>query len=128
MSASTWEDFKQSANALAQKIGKRTEELTDIAALHMKISARQSDLEDAYLVLGKRVYAELYAPSSKKADVSGDAVPDSDTPNDTSSKTEPTQDETAGSIRDAADRVTALVDEIEQLKQTLEEKKQKSNP
>ncbi len=130
MSTSTWEDIKQSANALARQIGKKTEELTDLAALRIKLSARQSDLEEAYTALGKCAYEELYsrpaeAPSQDKAEA--DAAATDAAQNASSADTDEAQKDAPGTIREAADRVTALLNEIAQLKQTLEEKKQKGN-
>ena len=56
---SKWEDFKQKMGVLADKTAKKTRELTDTAALKLKIANKEADRDIEYARLGKLAYAKL---------------------------------------------------------------------
>ena len=56
---SKWEDFKKSMGELADKTAKKTRELTDTAALKLKIANKEADRDIEYAKLGKLAYAKL---------------------------------------------------------------------
>lgn len=55
----TWEEICDSVKELTGKINRKAEELTDIAALKMKVSSIKADLEDEYQLLGQLAYESL---------------------------------------------------------------------
>ncbi|MBE6661021.1 MAG: hypothetical protein E7605_06415 [Ruminococcaceae bacterium] len=61
MAESTWNDICKSVGGFAKKAGRKAEELTEAAAIRLKISAKKADLEDAYLALGKLAYEQANA-------------------------------------------------------------------
>ncbi len=56
---SKWEDFKQKMGVLADKTAQKTRELTDTAALKLKIANKEADRDIEYAKLGKLAYAKL---------------------------------------------------------------------
>ena len=56
---SKWENFKQKMGDLADKTAKKTRELTDTAALKLKIANKEADRDIEYAKLGKLAYAKL---------------------------------------------------------------------
>lgn len=54
-----WENFKKKVGIFAAKTAKKTVELTDTAALKIKIAAKEADIDLAYRRLGKLSYAKL---------------------------------------------------------------------
>ena len=70
MAESTWNDICKSVGGFAKKAGRKAEELTEAAAIRLKISAKKADLEDAYLALGKLAYEQANAePDSDTSEV-----------------------------------------------------------
>lgn len=56
---SKWENFKKNVGVLADKTAKKTRELTDTAALKLKIANKEADRDIEYTKLGKLAYAKL---------------------------------------------------------------------
>lgn len=56
---SKWENFKKNIGKLADKTAKKTRELTDTAALKLKIANKEADRDIEYAKLGKLAYAKL---------------------------------------------------------------------
>ena len=56
---STWNDFKKSIGSLAEKTANKTRELTDTAALKIKIASREADRDTEYKRLGRLTYSKL---------------------------------------------------------------------
>ncbi len=56
--ASTWDDICKSISGFAKQTGRKIEDLSDTAAIRLKISAKKADLEEAYITLGKAVYEQ----------------------------------------------------------------------
>lgn len=56
---SKWENFKKNIGELADKTAKKTRELTDTAALKIKIANKEADRDLEYKKLGKMTYAKL---------------------------------------------------------------------
>ncbi|MBR2621591.1 MAG: hypothetical protein IKC97_04375 [Clostridia bacterium] len=61
MAESTWNDICKSVSGFAKKAGRKAEELTEAAAIRLKISAKKAELEEAYLALGKLAYEQANA-------------------------------------------------------------------
>lgn len=68
MASTTWDDICKSVGQLAKKAGQKIEELSDVAAIRLKISAHQADLEEAYAKLGKLTYEHSYADKRIEVD------------------------------------------------------------
>jgi hypothetical protein len=56
---SKWDDFKKNLGEIADKTANKTRELTDAAALKIKIANKESDRDLEYKKLGKMTYAKL---------------------------------------------------------------------
>ena len=56
---SKWDDFKKSLGELADKTVNKTRELTDAAALKIKIANKEADRDAEYKVLGRLAYRRL---------------------------------------------------------------------
>ena len=56
---SKWEDFKKSFGEFADKTVNKTRELTDAAALKIKIAGKEADRDTEYKKLGKLAYTKL---------------------------------------------------------------------
>ena len=56
---SKWDDFKKSVGSFADKTANKTRELTDTAALKIKIANKEADRDTEYRKLGKLAYAKL---------------------------------------------------------------------
>jgi hypothetical protein len=56
---SKWDDFKKGFGDLADKTVNKTRELTDTAALKIKIANKEADRDIEYKNLGKLTYAKL---------------------------------------------------------------------
>ena len=56
---SKWDDFKKELGKIADKTATKTRELTDTAALKIKIANKESDRDLEYKKLGKLTYAKL---------------------------------------------------------------------
>ncbi len=56
---SKWNDFKKSIGTLADKTANKTRELTDTAALKIKIANKEADRDTEYKNLGKLAYTKL---------------------------------------------------------------------
>ena len=54
-----WENIKKKVGIFAAKTAKKTAEFTDVAALKIKIAAKEADIDLAYRRLGKLSYAKL---------------------------------------------------------------------
>ncbi len=56
---SKWDDFKKSVGYYADKTVTKTRELTDSAALKIKIASREADRDTEYKNLGRLTYSKL---------------------------------------------------------------------
>ena len=56
---SKWDDFKKSIGDLADKTVNKTRELTDTAALKIKIANKEADRDTEFRTLGKLAYTKL---------------------------------------------------------------------
>ena len=56
---SKWDDFKKSVGSFADKTANKTRELTDTAALKIKIANKEADRDTEYRNLGRLAYAKL---------------------------------------------------------------------
>ena len=61
MANTTWDDFCKSVDRFAQKANRKIEELSETAAVKLKISAKKGELEEAYGKLGKLTFDRSYA-------------------------------------------------------------------
>ena len=57
--ASTWDDICKSVDGFAKKASRKVEQLTEEAAIRLKISAKKAEMEDAYLELGKLTFRSM---------------------------------------------------------------------
>jgi ubiquinone biosynthesis protein UbiJ len=55
----TWDDICKSVDGWTKKANRKVEQLTETAAIRIKSSARKSEMEDAYLELGKLTYESM---------------------------------------------------------------------
>ena len=62
---STWDDFKKNVSNLADKTVTKTRELTDAAALKIKIANKEADRDLEYKRLGRLTYARLKASQGR---------------------------------------------------------------
>ena len=62
---STWDDFKKTVSNLADKTVTKTRELTDAAALKIKIANKEADRDLEYKRLGRLTYARLKASQGR---------------------------------------------------------------
>jgi hypothetical protein len=92
--ASTWDDICKSVDSFAKKAGRKVEQLTEEAAIRLKISAKKAEMEDAYLELGKLTFEQI---NSESADDATDCDP----------------------IADKVAEIKALQEEIEKLQQKI---------
>jgi ubiquinone biosynthesis protein UbiJ len=90
----TWDDICKSVDGWTKKANRKVEQLTETAAIRIKISARKSEMEDAYLELGKLTYESM-----------------------TSTEENETPDE---AVAAKVAEITALKDEIATLEQKIE--------
>ena len=65
---STWNDFKKSIGSLAEKTANKTRELTDTAALKIKIASREADRDTEYKRLGRLTYSKLKSTDESKSE------------------------------------------------------------
>ena len=56
---SKWDDFKDKVGKFADKTAQKTREITDAAALKLKIANKEADRDQEYKKLGKLAYAKL---------------------------------------------------------------------
>lgn len=68
MANTTWDDICKSVGQLAKKAGQKIEELSDAAAIRLKLSAQQAELEEAYTKLGRLTYELSYAAKEVEVD------------------------------------------------------------
>jgi septal ring factor EnvC (AmiA/AmiB activator) len=68
MASTRWDDICKSVGQLAKKAGQKFEELSDVAALRLRISAQQAEIEEAYAKLGKLTYEHSYAEKELEVD------------------------------------------------------------
>lgn len=68
MANATWDDFCKSVGQFARKTGQKIEELTDTAAIKLKISAKKADLDEQYGKLGKLTFDRTYADACVQTD------------------------------------------------------------
>lgn len=52
----TWDDICKSVDGWTKKANRKMEQMTEAAAIRIKISAKKAEMEDAYLALGKLTY------------------------------------------------------------------------
>lgn len=65
---SKWEDFKKSFGEFADKTVNKTRELTDAAALKIKIAGKEADRDTEYKKLGKLAYTKLTLPEGQDSE------------------------------------------------------------
>ena len=97
--ASTWDDICKSVDGFAKKAGRKVEQLTEEAAIRLKISAKKAEMEDAYLALGKLTFERVNQESACDAT---DCDP----------------------IADKVAQISALQEEIEKLQQKMTQETQ----
>jgi hypothetical protein len=70
--SSTWDDICKSVDSFTKKANRKVEQLTETAAIRIKISAKKAEMEDAYLALGKLTYESM--TSEEQSETSDGAV------------------------------------------------------
>ena len=55
----TWDDICKSVDGWTKKANRKVEQLTETAAIRIKISAKKAEMEDAYLELGQLAYESM---------------------------------------------------------------------
>lgn len=95
---SKWDDFKKSVETLADKTVNKTRELTDTAALKIKIANKEADRDTEYKNLGKLAYTKLKNP-------------------------EGTSDEITRQIHECMARLDVICQELSELKKEEEDRK-----
>ncbi len=68
MANTSWDDFCKSVDRFAKKANRKIEELSEAAAVKLKISAKKGELEEAYTKLGKLTFDHTYAGASAEDD------------------------------------------------------------
>ena len=56
MASSAWDDICTTVDGWAKKASRKVEQLTDSAALHLRLSAKKAELEEKYTLLGQLTY------------------------------------------------------------------------
>ncbi len=74
MATSTWNDLCTTVNGWGKTINRKAEQLSEATALHLKLSAKRADLEDAYLKLGRLTYENLQSDSTVEDGAIADAL------------------------------------------------------
>jgi len=74
--ASTWDDICKSVDGFATKASRKVEQLTEEAAIRLKISAKKAEMEDAYLELGKLTFEKMNQSDAESEAPECDAVAD----------------------------------------------------
>ena len=74
--ASTWDDICKSVDGFAKKASRKVEQLTEEAAIRLKISAKKAEMEDAYLELGKLAFEKMNQSDAVSEATEGDPVAD----------------------------------------------------
>lgn len=59
----TWDDICKSVDGWTKKANRKVEQMTETAAVRIKISAKKAEMDDAYLALGKLTYENTNAAS-----------------------------------------------------------------
>ena len=98
----TWDEIRGRVAKITQTINRKAEELSDTAALHIKISSKKSELEEEYHTMGRLAYESLQRPA---------ATPETEAETD------------AGQIQECADRITQLLRDIAALQEKLDSRK-----
>ncbi len=96
----TWDDICKSVDGWTKKANRKVEQLTETAAIRIKISAKKAEMEDAYLELGKLTYESM-----------------------TSTEENETPDE---AVAAKVAEITALKDEIATLEQKIEKNEEET--
>ena len=68
MANANWDDFCKGVGQFAKKAGQKIEELTDTAAIKLKITAKRADLDEEYGKLGKLTFENTYADVAAVSD------------------------------------------------------------
>ena len=68
MAGTTWNDFCKSVDRFAKKANRKIGELTDTAAIKLKISAKKGELDEEYGKLGRLTYDHTYAGANTAED------------------------------------------------------------
>lgn len=58
MTSSAWDDICTTVDAFAKKVNGKVEQLTESAAVRLKISAKRAELEEEYGRLGRYVHEQ----------------------------------------------------------------------
>ena len=56
MTSSTWDDFCTTVDNWAKKASRKVEQLTDTAAVRLRLSAKRAELEEQYTLLGRLTF------------------------------------------------------------------------
>lgn len=97
MAASAWDDICTTVDGWAKKVSRKAEQLTDTAALRLRLSAKKAELEEQYTLLGRLTFEHEYTvEQAVEGEQDGRATSDS--------------------IADCVATVRALREEIERLK------------
>lgn len=60
MASSAWDDICTTVDNWAKKVSRKAEQLTDTAAIRLRLSAKKADLEEQYTLLGRLTFEHEY--------------------------------------------------------------------
>ncbi len=60
MASSAWDDICTTVDSWAKKASRKVEQLTDTAALRLRLSAKKAELEEQYTLLGRLTFEHEY--------------------------------------------------------------------
>lgn len=69
MASTTWDDICTTVDSWAKKASRKVEQLTDTAAIRLRLSAKKAELEEQYTLLGRLTYEREYVDVPAKEDV-----------------------------------------------------------
>ena len=67
----TWDEFRESAKALGAAAAQKVNELTDTAALRVRLATVEARLKNAYATFGKTAYQHFTADASTPDELAG---------------------------------------------------------
>ncbi len=67
----TWDEFRESAKALGAAAAQKVNELTDTAALRVRLATVEARLKSAYATFGKTAYQHFTADASTPDELAG---------------------------------------------------------
>ena len=67
MASITWDDICATVDSWAKKASRKVEQMTDTAAIRLRLSAKRAELEEQYTLLGQLTYEQEYiaAPAAE---------------------------------------------------------------